>query len=70
MLQTTPLYVAARNGHIAVVDILVKAGADVNKVSNYSCYYSKDESTCKCNPTCAVEVLFHFAVFFLLLLHK
>ena len=32
MLQT-PLYAAAQNGHTAVVEILVKAGADVNKVS-------------------------------------
>ena len=32
MLQT-PLCAAARNGHTAVVEILVKARADVNKVS-------------------------------------
>ena len=32
MLQT-PLCVAADNGNTAVVEILVKAGADVNKVS-------------------------------------
>ena len=47
MLQT-PLYAAAQNGHIAVVEILVKAGADVNKVSDWMlvmyncCYYSTD----------------------------
>ena len=35
MLQTTPLYEAVRNGHIAMVEILVKAGADVNKVSHW-----------------------------------
>ena len=34
MLQKTPLYAAAQNGHTAVVEILVKAGADVNEVSH------------------------------------
>ena len=28
---------AAQNGHTAVVEILVKAGADVNKVSHVGC---------------------------------
>ena len=28
---------AAQNGHTAVVEILVKAGADVNKVSDVGC---------------------------------
>ena len=32
MVQT-PLCVAAGNGHTAVVEMLIKAGADVNKVS-------------------------------------
>ena len=35
MLQTPPLYAAAENGHTAVVEILVKGGADVNKVSHW-----------------------------------
>ena len=33
MLQT-PLFGAAENGHTAVVEILLKAGADANKVSH------------------------------------
>ena len=35
MLQTTSLHAAAENGHTAVVEILVKAGADLNKVSHW-----------------------------------
>ena len=33
MLQT-PLYGTAENGHIAVVEMLLKAGADMDKVSH------------------------------------
>ena len=32
-MKRTPLCVAAGNGHTAVVEVLVKAGADMNKVS-------------------------------------
>ena len=35
MLQLASLHAAAENGHTAVVEILVKAGADVNKVSHW-----------------------------------
>ena len=35
MLQATPLYAAAKKGHTAVVEILVKAGADVNDVNHW-----------------------------------
>ena len=40
MLQT-PLHGAAANGHTAVVEMLLRAGADVNKVSHSFgvCYY-------------------------------
>ena len=32
-----PLYGAAQNGHAAVVEILIKEGADLNKVSHVGC---------------------------------
>ena len=37
----TPLHGAAENGHTAVVEMLLRAGADMNKVSlSFSvCYY-------------------------------
>ena len=40
MLQT-PLYVAAAHGHTAVVEMLLRAGADMNEVSDSFgvCYY-------------------------------
>ena len=35
----SPLYVANQNGHSDVVDILVKAGADVNQACTEVCYF-------------------------------
>ena len=44
MIQS-PLYAAASNGHTTVVDLLLIAGADANKVSHYT--------VCMCPPhTC------------------
>ena len=34
LILQNPLYAAAQNGHTAVVEILLKAGASVNKVSH------------------------------------
>ena len=33
-MKKTPLLVAAKHGHTAVMEVLVKAGADVNIVSH------------------------------------
>ena len=35
----SPVYVASQNGHTDVVDVLVKAGADVNQVTTKVCQW-------------------------------
>ena len=36
-LNWTPLHVAVQNGHVVVVETLIKLGANVNTINNVSC---------------------------------
>ena len=36
--QGTPLHIASKIGHSSIVEVLIKAGADVNAVAVVSCF--------------------------------
>ena len=36
--QCTPLHIASQNGHSSTVEVLIKAGADVNAIDVVSCF--------------------------------
>ena len=36
--QCTPLHIASHNGHSSIVEVLIKAEADVNAVAVVSCF--------------------------------
>ena len=48
---------AAQNGHTAVVEILVKAGADVNKVSDVGCGEVLTSRRRRVDPFIVLQVL-------------
>jgi cytohesin len=52
----SPLYIAAQNGHEAILSALIEAGADVNKASN-------DGET----PLIVARVRDHKAIFYILM---
>ncbi len=47
---TTPLYIASQNGHVAVVEALMKAGAALNQATVCDCMPS-----CAAGPVCGVH---------------
>ena len=45
--KTTPVYVAAENGHVEAVSVLISAGADFNAANMVSCsssYFTMEDN--------------------------